>query len=393
MRRALLVVAIIGLVGCADRQAPAGEHLAISIDSSGSFPVVTARGEPGRWTLESLAVIRPDSVYGFSHLRSIAIDPAGGVWIADSREDVLQHYGDDGRLIESRGRTGAGPGEFRRPFTIAMDSGRLVVWDIDLSRTTRWLANGDLDDSWLWMGGNAASSGTQWYATPSGPKLYMPIYQRDDDGKVVERAVVWLGMNLGGRHDTIMAPRLATTSSDETRTCDGENGSIWFWPTPFLPKVSAAPHDGLVAMTQGSRYEIELLARSGDTLKQLVREVPLRPVSDAEWDSASSEYRSDSDTMSLSHCRGKFRRMASHPAIVAMTSDAQGRLWVESVTDSGTGWEAWRNDSLLGRVAAPPTAPAFHGPIPVFDRDRLAVPVLVEAGGMEVVLYRIVGMR
>ncbi len=97
--------------------------LTVSIDSGGVVPVITVSGEAPEWTLDSLAVIRAEPTVGFSRVRSIALDPRGGVWVADVGENRLSYFGDDGVFIEDRGRVGSGPGEFRSPYGTAVHNG------------------------------------------------------------------------------------------------------------------------------------------------------------------------------------------------------------------------------------------------------------------------------
>ncbi|MDX1591285.1 MAG: 6-bladed beta-propeller, partial [Balneolaceae bacterium] len=46
-------------------------------------------------------------------IRSIAVDDQGRVFIADSEQEMIQVFGPDGGYLQSVGREGDGPGEFR----------------------------------------------------------------------------------------------------------------------------------------------------------------------------------------------------------------------------------------------------------------------------------------
>ena len=110
--------------------------------------MVTVSGEPEEWALESLTVVRPEPMVGFANVRSIALD-VGGVWVGDMQENRLLRYGDDGQLLESRGRQGSGPGEFTRPFAITTYRGSLLLFDPSAARVTRWTSTGALDSIWI----------------------------------------------------------------------------------------------------------------------------------------------------------------------------------------------------------------------------------------------------
>ncbi|HET9065312.1 MAG TPA: hypothetical protein VFN22_05800 [Gemmatimonadales bacterium] len=369
--------------GSAQVQARAFEMLT---DTSGAYPVVTARGDPPQAALEQLGVVRPDAEVGFSRLRAIALDPRGGVWALDAKERTLQHFDDAGRLIGSRGRVGEGPGEFESPYAIAADRSGLLLWDPGLSRATRWTPDGELDASWLWFGMRATGSPVHWYLTSSGPRLFMPL------GSPQQTHLAFFSMAVDGQRDTLYAPRPKRISLGETRTCDGAGGSTWFWPSPFQPEISSAPWRGAVAVTTGADYAIALVAPGGDTLRVLRRELPARPVTEADWDSASAEYRVQSDTLTLTNCRGEYRRVESFPSITDLATDSDGRLWVEAETVAGSVWDLWAGDSLVASMPAPARAAAWRGPRPSMLGDRMAVPVVDTAGGMDVVVYRMRGL-
>lgn len=71
--------------------------------------------------------------------------------------------------------------------------------------------------------------------------------------------------------------------------------------------------------------------------------------------------------------------------------DPDGRLWVEAETAAGLVWDIWDGDSLVASVTAPARAPNWRGPRPSMLDDRIAVPVVDTAGGMDMVVYRVRG--
>jgi hypothetical protein len=114
----------------------------MTVDSSGAVPVVRVSGNPPTWSLDSLAVLRPEPDVGFSRVRSIALDPRGGVWVADVGENRLSHFGDDGTWIEDRGRVGSGPSEFRSPYGVIVHDSGTLVHDPGNGRIARFALDG-----------------------------------------------------------------------------------------------------------------------------------------------------------------------------------------------------------------------------------------------------------
>jgi hypothetical protein len=383
--RASSVLALTFLGACASGSESPTADVTISVDSTGRYPVVTVRGEPPLWRLESLAVITPEPGVGFSRIQSIALDPSGGVWVADVREGFVHRYDDDGNLVETRGRMGSGPGEFLSAYAIASDSGGLILWDIQNSRTTRWHADGTFDQSWVWMGGRSGGGPVQWHWRGKVPMLYAPAARRDGGGN----RDLFFAMGVHGRSDTLEFHRIPAPPSGLSRQCDGASGSIWFWSSPFRPQPSLTLYGDRAVMAAGDQYELVYVEPLADTVQVVRRVVQPMPVTDSMWEEASAEYRADTDTMALSNCSGEFLRLPTHDMIHDLVGDSEGRLWVENTSVHGRRWDVWRMDSLLGSVVAPVRSDRW-GPRPSFLGDRFAVVAPGPEGGLEVRLFRVI---
>lgn len=71
-------------------------------------------------------------------IRSIAVDDQGRVFIADSEQEMIQVFGPDGGYLQSVGREGDGPGEFRGITQIRTDSLYLHAMDANSLKMTRF---------------------------------------------------------------------------------------------------------------------------------------------------------------------------------------------------------------------------------------------------------------
>lgn len=376
MKSAMLCVVLMLCAGCGAAQQDKPSALSVSVDSSGTVPVITVSGEAPEWTLDSLAIIRPEPTVGFSRVRSIGLDPRGGVWVADVGENRLSHFGDDGAFIEERGRVGSGPGEFRSPYGIAVHNGALLVHDVGNSRVVRFALDGGSDTSWVIgtrLSGDAMS--VRMYPNVDGPLLLDRTRDTGPPRAIYARV---------GRDEQILAPARRMMSSDSKECMLGDG--IYFFGSPFSPRQQAAAFGAGSVATEGGEYRLEFFDRMGLLTRTIVRNVNRDSVTQAEFDAETADWRKFSAEQSTVGCRGEIERYAFKPAIRALLPDADGRLWVERRTPGRFVYELWSGDSLLARV---PGAEREEGIPPAMLGDRLAVVAESPDEGHEVRLYRI----
>jgi tripartite motif-containing protein 71 len=81
----------------------------------------------------------------------IVLDHDGNLWVADYGRDRVVKLTPDGRLLQSWGVRGSGPGEFVGPKGVAIDpaSGRLYVADTGNARIQRLSPDGTAEATWL----------------------------------------------------------------------------------------------------------------------------------------------------------------------------------------------------------------------------------------------------
>lgn len=189
-----------------------------------------------------------------------------------------------------------------------------------------------------------------------------------------------------GSQDTILAPRGAWPTRP-AEVCKDDRGSTWIWGSPFSQVRVWVPYLGGQVVNVGTDYRLAVINAAGDTVRMLVRDVALAPVTDEDWRAGTSASRAGHDTLRLSGCTGEQVRYEFKPAITALATDEDGRLWVRRAAVDGTFWEAWRGDTLLGRV---PASPQWGDSPPSFLGDRVAVLQEGPEGGYQVGVYRIV---
>lgn len=114
-------------------------------------------------------LIPPDSALTVVSWGVTADEVTGRIYVADRPNDRIVVFDRSGRYAGSWGRSGDGPGEFRSPFAVSMDSsGSLVVWDNRRRLLSRWSSGGDLLGEQrpdLGFRGPEFAVGTDWLVT------------------------------------------------------------------------------------------------------------------------------------------------------------------------------------------------------------------------------------
>jgi hypothetical protein len=376
MKCKAMLVSVVLLAACDSPQVEDSTALSVTVDSTGAVPVISVAGEAPVWTLDSLAAIRAEPTVGFSRVRSLALDPRGGIWVADVGENRLSYFADDGAWIEDRGRVGSGPGEFRTPYGIAVYAGGLLVHDVDNSRIVRFALDGGADTSWVIgtrLTGDAMS--VRLYPNADGPLLLDVVRDTNPPRRVYARV---------GTDEQLIAPPRSAALVDSKECMNAD--AIHFFGSPFSPiQIASAYGRGSVA-TEGGDYRLDIFNGSAALKRTITRKVARDSISQAEFDAENADWLKYSAANNTAGCRGDIKRYEFKPAIRALLPDADGRLWVERRKQGGFVYEVWQGDSLIAQVPAPDRE---EGIPPVMLGDRLAVVAESPDEGHEVRLYRI----
>jgi len=117
----------------------------------------------------------------FSHPQGIAIDSSNNVYVADTANDRIQKFDNNGNYLTQWGTNGSGNGQFDFPEPIAIDSSNDVyVADTSNDRIEKFDSNGNYLTQWGSSGsGNGQFSYPQGIAIDSSNNVYVTDFYND----------------------------------------------------------------------------------------------------------------------------------------------------------------------------------------------------------------------
>jgi hypothetical protein len=320
--------------GCSERTSTAG-GATFDVDNSRGFPVITARRPAERWQATPLHSIgaKEGGPVEFGSIRSILLDSAGTLIVVDARSRTLLEFDSTGALVRQIGRDGAGPGEYRSPYSIAWLGESLALLDPSNARIGVFRHDGGWITSWP-VQPITGGQNIRLFRTPPGFSAF--AFRRTASGS----EGLYVRYEAGGPRDTVV---LASRPTDlETGIeCLRPDKAISFFTNPFVASFLQIPlGDGRQAVARTDAYRIAFLGREGDTTMVVAGDATPGPVSDAEWAPVVEELEKFRREWPTAQCnRTSFDRPAAKPVLNWLFLDGTGRLWVEVVTNEGTRYD------------------------------------------------------
>ena len=330
--------------------------LLTTVDSSGSYPVVTNSGVPPRWDVQPLGAVgrmaslddpAPDE---FGRISSVTTGTDDRAWVADQLNARIKVFRQDGSLALEIGREGQGPGEFVEIYSIGWVGDRLLVLDLGNGRIA------ELSDTGDWLGTRPAPGRV------SGSPAMLRFYPLSDS-----TVVQWSLTTVGGRARRTWVEHGPEGVSREwqqlrveppeitTVRCDRPDGAISFFSVPFAGQQLSHPARGdRTYLAWSSSYRIALVAADGDTVRVIERSWPSVALDDSEWERATADFREFQAEWPGADCEpaGAMDRPDTKAAINNLLVDTEGHLWVEAVGEEGPVWEVFDPDGrLVGSIA------------------------------------------
>ena len=377
-----LILAITGCGGAAETS----DRLEVRVDSSGRYPVVRSTGPAPVWSATLVAAIGgADSGPGsLSSVRSVLLDRDGAVYVVDSRSRVVSRFDSLGRFDRQLGREGAGPAEYRSPYSVAWLGDTLALLDPSNARIGLFDRAGGWAGSWrspVITGGGQV----RLYRTPPDGFWAFSAVPRGGAGRLESVLVHYTSAGPGDTLDYLHAP----PGVFQGAMCNLKDGGIAFFTAPFSPELLLVPTAGgerAVALT--TEYRIAFLSPKGDTTRVIERPHQPVPISADEWNQGNAEFTEfRAKTPSATCVRTGFTRPGSKPTLKYLFLDAEGRLWVEVTAVDGSVYDVY--DRAGGLVRTVRGLPGTGGTDPSARDDRVALVVRDSLDLAQVRVYRV----
>ena len=278
----------------------------------------------------------------------VVVTETGSVLVVDRDAPTLRMFDRTGRSVWTRGRPGAGPGEYGYAMRAAIGPGGAVqVIDMRLRRLTRLRADGTVAQSLTF------------------PFFPMGVAVRCRQGELVILTDDFRGSGTVERWlPSAEAPvRVASMTTPKP----GAMGDV-------SPSVAVAPNGDIAYLQSSDRYVIHRLSATGQPLPDIVRDIP-RPRRTPEEIASARQHMLRTGAQTKAAAEGKQRggqkpllpnedplELKPHAPADALRYDDTGRLWVRTMRGTGgtTVFDVFApNARYVGEVTLPLPVEAY----------------------------------
>lgn len=258
----------------------------------------------------------------FGDVAGIAVANDGSIYVVD-RTPTLRKFGPDGSFIRTFGRTGSGPGEYRRPDggLAVLPDGRVVLRDPGNGRLAVFAPDGTPLTTWTIS--STLNTSRKLYVDTAGSVYPLILLGPDADPSEWRMGLLRFD-STGKARDSVAAP----VWSFKAPTIKGEaKGSMSVNDVPFSPRTHWT-YSPLGYMVGGvsTMYRIDLYRAAG--VLRIERDIPAVPV--------QSEEASDERDIATHNMRQSFPGWvwngpdvpSSKPPFRDVYVGADGRIWV-----------------------------------------------------------------
>jgi hypothetical protein len=347
-RRAALACALLALA--CDRSAETGRQELISrFDTVAGVVHAVSSGTPVEWQVEEVARIGSLDAgpAAFGRVRSVVLDGGGSIYVADQQAAEIRVFDSRGEYVRTLGRRGRGPGEFGDLYSLAWLGDTLVALDPRNARLGLMSATGEWLGLWRWQPFSGPAVRLHQATLEA---VYAPVVVQPAAGTISPALVRFTHEGPG---DTLVIPP-TPEGRPSNAVCPTPNGGIRFFAIPYLPGLEhAGAPGGALAVAWEDEYRILFIGVSGDTLRVVERRLDRVPLSEAEWDAATADFRAFREEHPDVSCQpAELRRPELKPALREIFFDVAGRIWVEIYTPEGFAFEVFDGEGrLIARLA------------------------------------------
>ena len=323
-------------------------HVAIPLLAATLLPWVAESQVPSVERLVEIGCADCGDARQFSSMWDVAVTDAGDVLVVDRDAPTLRMFDRSGRPLWSRGRPGAGPGEYRFAMRAAVaPDGSVQVVDMRLRRLTRLARDGTVAQS-----------------------LTLPFFPAGIAVRRQQGELVFLTDDFKG---TGTIQRWLASSDAPVRVADVTTPAF-HTGTTISPSVAVAPNGTIAYFGSSDRYEIHRLSPTGAPMAPIGRDIPR--VRRTPEEIAAVERRIGSvGGAAKAEAEGKQaggsksvvpadNRLAlkPHASADALRYDDAGRLWVRTMrgTDRTTVFDIFAaSGAFVGELTIPIRAEAY----------------------------------
>jgi hypothetical protein len=320
----------------------------------------------------------PDELL-FGRIASARRDAAGKVIVADRQALQVRIFDAEGRHIQSLGRDGEGPGEFRSLLgawpvryrdETGVDSRQVITADSELDRITRFSAEGTPVGTATLAGREDMSIRTIGLVGPDAVLSRGSPYNLPDfgllGGSMVNMArAMWGGeanrrvLFVRHRLDGVLADTLAEGRDAAFGSVAMGDGAMTF-AIPFSSRSEAAGSPHGVVFTGGTQYAISAFEDGSLTLMARLDEAPPARTDEHLERYARGSEGADADEAEVREDIERYRQVPLPDRLPAYTDilfAEGGEVWARRyrfADESEARWDVFAHDGIyLGRVAVP----------------------------------------
>jgi YD repeat-containing protein len=383
MRCVAWLVACSLLAACSDRRSEA--EPAVTVDTIAGVVHVrnpapaSVDSADSRVTIGGVGGDASATPYEFGRVTSATISDDGRIFVADGQAREVRVFSQEGRFLQAFGRQGAGPGEFGALYSMTWLGDSILTLDSNNARISVFTGDGEFVTTWPWLPLTGPVNHVRFYPTAPG-EAYVFGIRPVDGGRSIR---TFIRLTQLGATDTLEAPP-AEESPGNTLVCPRSEGGISFFATPFAGRrlITPAPN-GAFAVAWSEFYRIAILTPSGDTLRVIERDYSPLPVTDDQWQTATSDYRSFREEWPGSRCDPDgMTRPEYQQALQGLYFDAAGRLVVEVTADGSVRYDFYDQD---GRAVSTVLAPERDESVTPYFRGTQILQVRQDSLGVQFV--------
>ncbi len=259
-----------------------------------------------------------DPNYSFYRPRSVAVDDAGHIYVADAGDHQVKVYDEKGNHLLNLGREGQGPGEFVGPFFATFAGSTLVVAD---TRLSLW------DSSGKHLGDKIVGANTLWGMAGRADGSFVVRYSGFDAlGHQVEVIERWDSeVQVLGQYPVLRDARSLYYPSEDVRPRVSISVGT---PVPAF----ASGLEGPVYLTPSEMNQVFAFDAAGKMVWALRVASPRQPLARSEVEGAMNRVRSRFPEAKESEIDWP----EYEPALGQLWVDGHGHLYVFSYLTPGT---------------------------------------------------------